>query len=77
MKVIKGGVTGVHGKQISNEYQRPPPHLCLYKTIAHLMGLSDDFDGGRIKERRVIDGPVTCSHKKPWISLIKPHLTQS
>lgn len=28
------------------------------------MGLSDDFDGGRIKERRVIDEPVTCSHMK-------------
>lgn len=33
-------------------------------------GFSCDFDAERIKERRLIDGPVTCSHMKyggsPW-----------
>lgn len=61
---MKGGLKEASGEQISNEYQRSAIHSCLYKTNAHLMGLSDDFDGGRIKERRVIDGPVPCSHMK-------------
>lgn len=44
--------------------QTPPIYVFTCKTNAHLMGLSDDFDGCRIKGRRVIDGPVTCSHMK-------------
>lgn len=42
----------------------PPIYVFICETNAHLMGLSDDFDDCRIKERRVIDGPVTCSHIK-------------
>lgn len=34
------------------------PFMSSCKATTHLMGLSDDFDGGRIKERRGIDGPV-------------------
>lgn len=41
-------------------------NVFICKTSAHLIGLSDDFDGGRIKERRVIAHLlllcVPCSH---------------
>lgn len=54
---------------MENRYQtnikdQPPIYVFICETNAHLMGLSDDFDDRRIKERRVIDGPVTCSHIK-------------
>lgn len=39
-------------------------YVFIRKTNAHLMGFSDDFDGGRIKERRVKGGPVPSSHMK-------------
>lgn len=39
-------------------------YVFICETNAHLMGLSDDFDGGGIKKRRVKGGPVPSSHMK-------------
>lgn len=54
----------VEDRYQTNIKDQPPIYVFICETNAHLMGLSDDFDDWRIKERRVIDGPVTCSHIK-------------